>query len=189
MSDTMRLPLVQDWGTTGWLPKVEDEAAVLEPMLPQLSDADIETMADAYRAVIESADQSTLAGVMALESAEECAALVDNELGVRRFGPGVIALARGERRALQVIESDNGHYIGTVDADDLPVSRESEETWPDPEDAIDCLETGRWTQRPVPFSLHDEHDPGRTTLAGEGDDMIGDAGKPAAAGIAPSAGA
>ena len=67
---------------------------------------------------------------------------------LERFG--LLALAIGQRLPVQVCRSRNGYYLGTLDADGLPCSRESAEYWPKREQADQALTTGRFTQRVEP---------------------------------------
>ena len=63
---------------------------------------------------------------------------------------GLLALSIGKRLPLQVCRSAAGFYVGTLDADGLPVSRESAEYWRRPELAAEALRKGHWTQRHEP---------------------------------------
>jgi hypothetical protein len=63
---------------------------------------------------------------------------------------GLLALAIGQRLPLQVCRSAAGFYIGTLDADGLPYSRESTEYWRRAKAAAEALQHGHWTQRLVP---------------------------------------
>jgi hypothetical protein len=56
----------------------------------------------------------------------------------------------GKRLALQVLHSAAGFYLGTLDEDGLPYSRESLEYWTYRHLAEDALDTGNWTQRDEP---------------------------------------
>lgn len=56
----------------------------------------------------------------------------------------------GESLPLQVLESQNGFYIGTVDEDGLPCSRESVQYWATSEAATEALASGMWTQKMHP---------------------------------------
>lgn len=52
---------------------------------------------------------------------------------------------------LQVCHSAAGYYLGTLDGDGFPYSRESQEYWPDRGAAEDALAGRRsWTQRDHP---------------------------------------
>lgn len=51
---------------------------------------------------------------------------------------------------LQVLHCPRGYYIGTVDTDGTPRSRESIQLWPDQPTAVKALECGMWTQKMVP---------------------------------------
>ncbi len=55
----------------------------------------------------------------------------------------------GKRLEVAVLQSNNGFYIGTCDADG-PVSRESLEYWPSRAEADKALEHGMWTQKDEP---------------------------------------
>lgn len=63
---------------------------------------------------------------------------------------GLLALSIGQRLPLQVCRSAAGFYVGTLDRDGLPVSRESVEYWRKPAAAAQALRAGTWTQRPEP---------------------------------------
>lgn len=63
---------------------------------------------------------------------------------------GLLALSIGQRLPLQVCRSAAGFYVGTLDAEGLPVSRESVEYWRKPEAAAEALHKGHWTQRLAP---------------------------------------
>lgn len=63
---------------------------------------------------------------------------------------GLLALSIGKRLPLQICRSAAGFYVGTLDADGLPVSRESAEYWRRPELAAEALRKGHWTQRLEP---------------------------------------
>lgn len=65
-----------------------------------------------------------------------------------RFGQ--LAAQCGQRLPLQVCESRAGFYLGTLDADGLPFSRESIEYWPQRAVADQALATGRFTQKRAP---------------------------------------
>jgi len=54
----------------------------------------------------------------------------------------------GEKFILQVLHSPAGFYIGTVNQDGAPVSRESEAYFQDEKQANEALILGDWTQRP-----------------------------------------
>lgn len=56
----------------------------------------------------------------------------------------------GKRLALQVLHSAAGFYLGTLDTDGTPYSRESLEYWSYEHLAQDALDTGNWTQRDAP---------------------------------------
>lgn len=51
---------------------------------------------------------------------------------------------------LQVLESRAGYYIGTLDEDGLPCSRESNEYFPTEEAAQKAFGCGGWTQKMTP---------------------------------------
>jgi hypothetical protein len=63
---------------------------------------------------------------------------------------GLLALSIGQRLPLQVCRSAAGFYVGTLDAEGLPVSRESVEYWRRSEAAADAFRQGHWTQRREP---------------------------------------
>lgn len=65
-----------------------------------------------------------------------------------RFGQ--LAHEGGERFPLLVLQSMAGYYIGTLDDDLCPYSRESVEYFPSKEVADNALTTGEWTQRENP---------------------------------------
>jgi hypothetical protein len=60
---------------------------------------------------------------------------------------GLLALASGSCFQLQVCKSQAGHYIGTLNADGEPYTRESQEYWVDRTQADQALRDGRWTQK------------------------------------------
>ena len=60
---------------------------------------------------------------------------------------GLLALASGSYFQLQVCRSQAGYYIGTLNADDEPYTRESQEYWVDRAQADQALRDGRWTQK------------------------------------------
>ena len=60
---------------------------------------------------------------------------------------GLLALASGSYFHLQVCKSQAGHYIGTLNADGEPYTRESQEYWVDQAQADQALRDGRWTQK------------------------------------------
>ena len=60
---------------------------------------------------------------------------------------GLLALASGSYFQLQVCKSQAGHYIGTLNADGEPYTRESQEYWVDQAQADQALRDGRWTQK------------------------------------------
>jgi hypothetical protein len=61
---------------------------------------------------------------------------------------GLLALASGSYFELQVCKSQAGHYIGTLDVNGEPYTRESQEYWVDRVQAEIALRDGRWTQKP-----------------------------------------
>lgn len=63
---------------------------------------------------------------------------------------GLLALSIGRRLPLQVCRSASGFYIGTLDAEGLPCSRESREYWRRAEAAETALKRRDWTQRLEP---------------------------------------
>lgn len=63
---------------------------------------------------------------------------------------GKLAAECGQRLPLQVCQSRAGFYVGTLDAEGLPYSRESAEYWPRRQQADQALTTGRFTQRTEP---------------------------------------
>ncbi|MCC6716308.1 MAG: hypothetical protein IT555_00325 [Acetobacteraceae bacterium] len=63
---------------------------------------------------------------------------------------GKLAAQCGQRLPLQVCQSRAGFYVGTLDADGLPYSRESVEYWPRRAPADKALSTGTFTQRAEP---------------------------------------
>jgi len=50
---------------------------------------------------------------------------------------------------IQVIQSANGFYIGTME-EGMPYSRESVEYWPSQEAAETAFTSGHWTQKKYP---------------------------------------
>ena len=73
----------------------------------------------------------------------------DGVLDFRRFG--YLTYAGCARRAeLQVLQSQAGWYIGTVNEDGLPCARESQEYWPTQELALQALQNDKWTQKSWP---------------------------------------
>ena len=60
---------------------------------------------------------------------------------------GLLALASGSYFQLQVCKSQAGHYIGTLNADGEPYTRESQEYWANRAQADQALRDGRWTQK------------------------------------------
>lgn len=60
---------------------------------------------------------------------------------------GRLAVQAGKRFPLQVCQSRAGYYVGTLDEEGLPYSRESTEYWRDRVAAERAIETGTWTQK------------------------------------------
>ena len=60
---------------------------------------------------------------------------------------GLLALASGSYFQLQVCKSQAGYYIGTLNANGEPYTRESQEYWVDRAQADQALRDGRWTQK------------------------------------------
>ncbi|PUA41277.1 hypothetical protein C5U62_32775 [Pseudomonas protegens] len=64
---------------------------------------------------------------------------------------GLIAFQiTGQQLPLQVCHSAAGFYIGTLNEDGWPLSRESEEYFTTSNTASTALNNGTWTQRPQP---------------------------------------
>ncbi len=63
---------------------------------------------------------------------------------------GQLAAAIGKHLPLEICQSRAGFYVGTKDADGLPVSRESVEYWPQREQAEGALRGGMFTQKREP---------------------------------------
>jgi len=63
---------------------------------------------------------------------------------------GAIAQQNGQRLALEVCRSRAGYYLGTLDQNGAPNSRESAEYWQDEHSAMQALTSGDWTQRTQP---------------------------------------
>lgn len=63
---------------------------------------------------------------------------------------GALALEFGYSLKLKVLHSHAGFYIGTLDEDGAPFSRESEEYFRTKEDAEKALATESWTQKEAP---------------------------------------
>lgn len=59
---------------------------------------------------------------------------------------GQVAYAYGSCLTVEVLENEEGFYIGTRE-DDLPFSRESVESYPSRAEAERALNRGTWTQR------------------------------------------
>lgn len=62
-------------------------------------------------------------------------------------GFGRLAKEYGFKYPVQVLHSAAGHYVGTVDEDGCPYSRESEEYWGTYEQAECALKNKTFTQR------------------------------------------
>ena len=60
---------------------------------------------------------------------------------------GILALSTGKYFQLQVCKSQAGYYIGTLNEDGLPYTRESQEYWRKRELANAALRTAGWTQK------------------------------------------
>lgn len=67
-------------------------------------------------------------------------------LNNKEFGELAYACG-GNKYKLRVCHSAAGYYIGTVDEDHLPNTRESVEYWRRRETAVEALKTGDWLQR------------------------------------------
>lgn len=68
---------------------------------------------------------------------------------VKRIGK--VALAYGKvERPLRVCRSAARYYLGTLNWDGSPCSRESKESWATKKEADEALEHGGWTQREHP---------------------------------------
>ncbi|MDR1935847.1 MAG: hypothetical protein LBS49_09785 [Candidatus Accumulibacter sp.] len=64
---------------------------------------------------------------------------------------GYLALAyAGQRRPLQICRSAAGYYLGTLDDDGAPFSRESAGYFPSQGMARQALASGQWQQRLCP---------------------------------------
>jgi len=63
---------------------------------------------------------------------------------------GKLARGAGADLPLTVCHSQAGYYLGTLDAEGLPFSRESAEYWRKPATAHEALRSGQWTQRLFP---------------------------------------
>lgn len=64
---------------------------------------------------------------------------------------GKVALAYGKvSRPLQVCRSAAGYYLGTLNHDGTPCSRESKEYWATEREANEAFQYGGWTQREHP---------------------------------------
>jgi hypothetical protein len=63
---------------------------------------------------------------------------------------GALAEAAGKVFPLEVLKSGAGYYIGTLDTDGMPFSRESFEYWSQASDAETALQRGLWRQRREP---------------------------------------
>jgi hypothetical protein len=53
---------------------------------------------------------------------------------------------------LEVCKSAAGFYLGTLDENGAPFSRESKQYWPTRREAERALTSRDWTQRPDPFT-------------------------------------
>ena len=60
---------------------------------------------------------------------------------------GLLALGSGKFFQLQVCRSQAGYYIGTLNEEGLPYTRESQEYWTKREQAKAALTTASWTQK------------------------------------------
>lgn len=75
--------------------------------------------------------------------------MADNQTKIsEKFGQ--LASSAGYELPLIVCKSRAGYYIGTLDADGLPFSRESLEYWDKPDKAETAFALGLWTQRKGP---------------------------------------
>ena len=64
---------------------------------------------------------------------------------------GQLAAVWGKRLLpLEILKSPAGFYLGTLDTDGSPYSRESIEYWPTRAGAARAMTTGGWTQKPEP---------------------------------------
>lgn len=61
---------------------------------------------------------------------------------------GMLAAAAGKAFPLEVCKSNAGFYIGTLDEEGAPYTRESVEYWRKREQAEAALTSGLWTQKP-----------------------------------------
>jgi hypothetical protein len=61
---------------------------------------------------------------------------------------GTLAAAAGKAFPLEVCKSAAGFYIGTLDEDGAPFTRESREYWAQRAQAETALTKGAWTQKP-----------------------------------------
>ena len=71
--------------------------------------------------------------------------MIDDRVPSSKYG--LLALASGSYFQLQVCKSQAGHYIGTLNANGEPYTRESQEYWVDRAQAHQALRDGRWTQK------------------------------------------
>ena len=62
---------------------------------------------------------------------------------------GMLAREAGKCFPLQVCQSQAGYYLGTLNPEGMPFTRESLEYWRKPEQAVEALNNGRWTQKPT----------------------------------------
>ncbi len=63
---------------------------------------------------------------------------------------GCLALQYCNKRLPLTVLKTCGFYIGTVDTDGMPCSRESTQYWPTQAMAEKALRTGNWTQKQYP---------------------------------------
>lgn len=61
---------------------------------------------------------------------------------------GMLAAAAGKAFPLEVCKSAAGFYIGTLNEEGEPFTRESREYWPKRELAETAFSKGLWTQKP-----------------------------------------
>lgn len=84
-------------------------------------------------------------------SPDQVAASADAALRDKPTPIGLLAFRHWNKKLpLQVLYCPSGYYIGTVDIDGTPQSRESIQHWPDRDTAVKALESGMWTQKMVP---------------------------------------
>ena len=60
---------------------------------------------------------------------------------------GLLALGTGKYLLLEVCKSQAGYYVGTLNSDGEPYTRESQEYWPKQAQADAALRDGSWTQK------------------------------------------